>query len=75
MRPFADDGSDGWGLPWLSAGPLLTAAVVLLVLLQTEATDRERRLTAVSERARKQVAPLTIYRHGAHDFDIGDQHA
>lgn len=44
-------------------------------MLQTEATDRERRLTALSEQIEQQAAALKIYRQGAHDLDIGDQHA
>lgn len=44
-------------------------------MLQTEATDRERRLTALSEQVERQAAALKVYRQGAHDLDLGDPHA
>lgn len=44
-------------------------------MLQTEATDRERRLTALSEQVEQQAAALKIYRQGADDLDLGDPHA
>jgi len=44
-------------------------------MLQTEPTDRERRLTALSEQVEQQPAALTICRQEAHDLDLGDLHA
>lgn len=52
-----------------------TSYLARQTMLQTELTDRERRLTALSEQIEQQAAALKIYRQGAHDLDIGDQHA
>jgi len=44
-------------------------------MLQTEPTDRERRLGALSDQVEQQPAALTICRQEAHDLDLGDLHA
>lgn len=52
-----------------------TSYLARQTMLQTEATDRERRLTALSEQVEQQATALKIYRQGAHDLDLGDPHA
>ncbi len=51
-----------------------TSYLARQTMLQTEATDREGRLTTLSKQVQQQAAALEIYRQGAHDLDIGDQH-
>jgi len=42
-------------------------------MLQTKATDRQWRLTDLSEQVEQQAEALQIYRQQAHD--VGDPHA
>lgn len=56
-------------------GLIATSYLARQILLETEATDRARRLTDLREQVERQAAGLEIYRQDTHELDIGDHHA